>query len=98
VDKRKLLTALGAAAVCAALLIAYYARISTAQEQGRAVNTSGAVNADSARERLSTQPVPQISERTFKPAPSPITGSYTEPAAPEDPKPEDSGNQKNIAR
>jgi hypothetical protein len=43
VKNKKILAAFGAAAVCAALSIAYYERTSTAQDQA-AADTSGVVN------------------------------------------------------
>jgi hypothetical protein len=92
VKNKKLLAALGASAVCAAILIAYYVRISTAQEQA-AANTNGVVNPESANAGQTTQPLPTISERTFKPVPSEITGSYTEPVAQKDPEIKDSAKK-----
>jgi hypothetical protein len=92
VKNKKILAALGAVAVCSAILIAYYARISTAQEQA-AANTNGVVNPESAVAGQTIQPLPQVSERTFKPAPSEITGSYTEPAGQKDPEIKDSAKK-----
>jgi len=86
VKNKKTFAAMGAVAVCAGLSIAYYAHISAEKERAEAANAAGVINPSSAREGLITQPAPQLSERTFKPAPSSITGSYTMPAAQEDPK------------
>lgn len=79
---KKGLIVLGVAAVGAALAITHYVRLSTTLDpNASAANAGGVVNSESAKAGLTTQPAPELSTRTFKPAPSSITGSYTEPAA-----------------
>jgi hypothetical protein len=81
VNKTKGLVVLGVAAVSTAFAIIHYVRLSTTREPDASADTGGVVNPESAKAGLTTQPVPELSARTFKPAPSSITGSYTEPAA-----------------
>jgi hypothetical protein len=98
VKNKKKVAVLGAIAVCAGLSIAFYAHLSADKERAaEAANPAGVVN-PSAMESLATQPVPQLSERTFTPAPSVITGSYTDPAAQEDAKKKDSAKNTSAAK
>lgn len=93
---KKGLVVLGVAAVGATLAIVHYARVSTQQDQNTsAADAGGVVNAESANAGLITQPAPELSARTFKPAPSSITGSYTEPTADKKPSVQDVENKPN---
>ena len=79
---KKGLIVLGVAVVGAALAITYYVRLSISPDpDASAANSGGVINSEFANAGMTTQPAPELSTRTFKPAPSSITGSYTEPAA-----------------
>jgi hypothetical protein len=97
VKNKKKFALLGAVGVCAGLLIAYYVHMSAAKDLAEAANATGVIN-PSVEKGLATQPVPQLTERTFTPAPSAITGSYTDPAEQEDANMKSSAKNTSAAK
>jgi hypothetical protein len=82
VKNKKGFIVLGAVVVGASLLLGHLLRTNTAQEHDPlAAGVAGIVNPESSKADMATHPLPELSWRTFEPAPSSITGSYTEPAA-----------------